>query len=165
MTNQLSSELVWKELGKEIFAVLGMVTAKGEARTIGVVYIVHNKKIYISTRKDAWKARHIRTNPCVSMTVPIAKHIPLMPWIKIPAATISFSGRACVLQPDEVGNYVLHSLFRGLETDREMLDTTAVIAIEPEGEFVTYGIGIPMIEMRDPVKARGRAPVAVPPGV
>jgi len=29
----------------------------------------------------------------------------------------------------------------------------------PEGEFVTYGIGVRLIEMRDPNKARGRAPV------
>ena len=45
MPQQLPSELVWKEMEKELFAVLGMVTAKGEARTVGIVYIVHDKKI------------------------------------------------------------------------------------------------------------------------
>ena len=34
----ITSEQVWTELKKEIFAVLGMVTAKGQARTVGVVY-------------------------------------------------------------------------------------------------------------------------------
>ena len=159
MANQLPGELIWTELEKELFAVLGVVTAKGEARTIGVVYIVDDRKIYITTRKDAWKARHIRGNPHVSITVPIPKRIPFMPWIKIPAATISFSGIARILNPKDVSEKVLNSLFRGLETDNEILDSASVITIEPVGEFITYGVGIPLIAMRDPEKARGRAPV------
>jgi hypothetical protein len=44
---QLSSELVWQNLKQELFAILGMVTDRGEARTVGVVYTVHNQKLYI----------------------------------------------------------------------------------------------------------------------
>ncbi|NTU66061.1 MAG: pyridoxamine 5'-phosphate oxidase family protein, partial [Chloroflexi bacterium] len=97
MTLQLTGAQVWQELGQEIFAVLGMVSASGEARTAGVVYIVHDRKLYIATKKTAWKARHIQNNPHVSITVPIARHVPFMPWIRIPAATITFSGTARVL--------------------------------------------------------------------
>jgi nitroimidazol reductase NimA-like FMN-containing flavoprotein (pyridoxamine 5'-phosphate oxidase superfamily) len=79
MSLELTSEQVWKELEKEIFAVLGMVTAKGEARPVGVVYIVHNRKLYISTGNKSWKARHVGGNPHVSITVPIAKRVPIMP--------------------------------------------------------------------------------------
>jgi hypothetical protein len=43
-----------------LFAVLGMVTAEGEARTDGVVYAVHDHKLYIATGLDIWKAHHIR---------------------------------------------------------------------------------------------------------
>lgn len=160
MALQLTSEQVWNELKKELFAVLGMVTPKGEARTIGIVYIVHDHKIYISTRKDSWKARHIQRNPRVSITVPIAKSIPFLPWIKIPAATITFSGKAKVFEAENVEGDILHALFRGIESDSEMLATTFVLEIEPEGEFVTYGIGLPMMQMRFPEKARGRAPIA-----
>jgi len=159
MTLQLSSELVWKELGKELFAVLGMVTAKGEARTVGVVYAVRDHKLYITTGKDTWKARHILQNPHVSMTVTIPKRIPFLPWIKIPAATITFSGVAAVLEPEHVGKEVLNSLFRGLEMDSEMRATMCVIEVQPAGNFITYGVGIPLMTMRDPEKARGRAPV------
>jgi len=162
MANQIPSELVWKELGKEIFAVLGMVTAKGEARTVGVVYVVHEHKLYISSKKDAWKVRHISVNPTVSLTVPIAKRIPFMPWIKIPAATISFSGIANVLKPEEVASEALKALFRGLEIDSEVIESSAVIVVEPMGEFVTYGVGIPLMAMRYPEQARGRAPVTPP---
>ena len=84
MTQPLTTTQVWNELGKELFAVLGMVTAKGEARTVGIVYTAQDRKIYIATGNDSWKARHTQNNPNVSLTVPIAKRIPFLPWIKIP---------------------------------------------------------------------------------
>jgi hypothetical protein len=160
MTLQLTSEQVWNELKKELFAVLGMVNPKGEARTVGIVYIVHDHKLYISTEKEAWKTRHVQSNPHVSITVPIAKRIPIMPWIKIPAATITFSGMAKVLDARNVQGDILHALFHGLETNQAMLAATVIFEIEPLGEFVTYGIGIPLMQMREREKARGRAPVA-----
>jgi hypothetical protein len=159
MTQQLTSEQVWTELKKELFAVLGMVTAKGEARTAGIVYIVHDNKIYISTRTEEWKTRHIQSNPNVSITVPIAKRIPFMPWMKIPQATITFSGTTKVFEAKNVAGDILHALLHGHESNAEELATLSVLEIEPKGEFVTYGIGIPLIKMSDPKLARGRAPV------
>ena len=160
MALQLTAEQVWNELNKELFAVLGMVNSKGEARTVGIVYIMHHHKLYISTEKEAWKIRHIQANPHVSITVPIAKRIPILPWIKIPQATITFSGTAKVLDAKNVQGDILHALFHGLESNQEMLATTAILEIEPLGEFVTYGIGVPLIQMRQREKARERAPVA-----
>ena len=160
MSQTLSSEQVWKELEKELFAVIGMVTSKNEARTIGVVYIVHDYKIYILTGEDTWKARHIGNNKNVSMTIPIAKRIPIMPWIKIPAATITFSGVAKVHTAKEISKEILHALMRGQEEEVEKLGNLCVIEVQPVGEFITYGVGVPMMTMRTPEKARGRAPVA-----
>jgi len=157
---ELSSQQVWKELNKELFAVLGMVTPKGEARTIGIVYTTHAQKLYIATAKDSWKARHTRQNPHVSLTVPIAKRIPFLPMIKIPAATITCSGTAKVLEPDKVEKEILFALLRGLSENQERLAGMCIIEIEPVGEFITYGVGISLMEMRDTIKARGRAPVA-----
>lgn len=160
MTIQLTSEQVWRAVEKELFAVIGMVTARNESRTVGVVYVVRNRKLYIGTDKDAWKTRHIAANPRVSMTIPIAKRIPFMPWMKIPAATITFSGAARVLPPQETPAEILQALFRGLATDEEMLAGSALIEVTPEKEFVTYGVGIPLLQMRHSEKARGRVPVA-----
>ena len=160
MTQQLTCEQVWNELEKEIFAVLGMVTASGEARTVGIVYTVHYRKIFIATEKNSWKARHTQNNPHVSLTVPIAKRIPFLPWIKIPAATITFSGNAEVLAPQDVSEDVLYSLLRGLVEDQDRLVSMCIIAVEPIGDFVTYGVGMPMMQMRDTEKARNRVPVA-----
>ena len=157
---EITSKQVWTEIKNEIFAVLGMVTSRGQARTVGIVYTAQDQKIYIATGKDSWKARHTRNNPNVSITVPIAKRIPLLPWIKIPAATITLSGKATVLEPEKVGKDVLSALLRGLAEDMERLATMCVIEIEPVGDFITYGLGVRMMEMRDTNKARGRAPVS-----
>ena len=79
-----------------------MVTAHQESRTAGVMYTVRDRKLYFSTHTSAWKTRHITANPHVSATIPIAKRIPVMPWIKIPAATITISGTARVFPASEV---------------------------------------------------------------
>ena len=153
----LTTDQVWAEIEKNLFGVLGMVTAKNEARTAGIVYIVQDRKLYISTLKDAWKTRHVAQNGHVSLTVTIAKHIALMPWIKIPAATITFSGTAKVLSPNDLDADVLKPLYRGLVNDADLLAKSAVIEVEPVGDFVTYGIGVSLMQMRDTDLARGRA--------
>ena len=160
MAIELSTKQIWQVIEEKLFAVLGLVTAGGEARTVGIVYVVHDRKIYIATGNNTWKARHIRVNPHVSMTVTVPKRILFLPWIKIPAATITFSGIGTVLNPKNVGVDVLSSLLHGLESDTEMLATMCVIEVQPVGDFITYGVGIPLMAMRHPEKARGRAPVS-----
>lgn len=156
---QLTTEQVWQEIEEELFAVIGMVTAKHEARTVGIVYVVRDRKLYIGTGKDTWKARHIAGNPHVSMTIPIAKRIPFLPWIKIPAATITFHGTARVLETAETPPDLLQAVFRQVADDEEMMADSCLIEVTPEKDFVTYGIGVSLMQMRHPEKARGRAPV------
>jgi hypothetical protein len=160
MTANLSSEQVWTEVEKQLFGILGFVTAKNEARTVGIVYAVRDHKLYIVTGKDTWKARYISRNPQVSMTVPIAKRIPLLPWIKIPAATITFSGVATVRDLHGVDAELLQQLLRGLQHDPEMMESSCIIEVEPVKDFVTYGVGVSLMTMRDTEMARGRVAVA-----
>jgi nitroimidazol reductase NimA-like FMN-containing flavoprotein (pyridoxamine 5'-phosphate oxidase superfamily) len=159
MTLNLTSEQVWQAIEKELFAVIGMVTAKNEARTVGVVYIVQNHKLYIGTDKNSWKARHIKDNPHVSMTIPIAKRIPFMPWIKIPMATVTLPATARVLPATEAPRALLKAVFQHMVDDEATMATSSLIEVIPEKEFVTYGVGIPLRQMRYPDKARGRASV------
>jgi len=44
MANPIDPTLVWTEITKNLFAVIGMVTTRGESRTSGIVYIVHKRK-------------------------------------------------------------------------------------------------------------------------
>lgn len=156
MSVQLSSNQVWEAVETNSFGVLGMVTRNGEARTVGIVYVVADRKLYIGAESTAWKTRHIAGNPHVSLTIAIAKRIPLLPWIKIPAATITFSGTAKVLKKGEVEAGVLEKLYR----HEEGRDGWCAIEVTPQKDFITYGVGIPLTQMRFPEKARGRAPIA-----
>ncbi len=159
MTVQLTADEVWQAIEKEVFAVLGMVTARGEARTVGIVYVVRDRKLYIGTDRDAWKVRHVSTNPHVSMTIPIAKRIPFLPWIKIPSATITFCGEARALSAEETPPETLQAVFRGMAEDDERVATSCLIEVTPVKEFITYGVSMSLMQMRDPKKARGRVPV------
>ena len=161
MPIELSADQVWQVIDKELFAVVGMVTSHGEARTAGVVYVVRDHKLYIVTGRETWKARHIACNPHVSVTIPIAKRVPIMPWMKIPAATITFAGTARVFPTQEAPPELLHALLHGADPNADTVADSCMIEVTPEKEFVTYGIGTPLMQMRFPEKARGRAPVGV----
>lgn len=161
MPRQLTSQQVWQAIEKELFAVVGMVTAGHEARTVGILYAVGDHKLYFITGSDTWKARHIAANPHVSVTIPIAKRVPIMPWMKIPAATITFAGTARLFPTPEAPPELLHALLHGADPNADTVADSCMIEVTPEKEFVTYGIGIPLMQMRYPEKARGRAPVGV----
>ncbi len=156
----ITTAQVWEVIDKHNFAVLGMVNPKNEARTVGIVYQVHDRKLYIASTKETWKVRHVEKNPHVSVTIPIHKSIPLMPWIKIPAATITFQGLAKALKPADVSEEIIKSLFRGLEVTPETTSPYTILEVAPVGTFLTYGVGVSLMTMRDPEKARGRVAVA-----
>jgi hypothetical protein len=159
MSQSLTTEQAWNALEKELFAVLGMVTSKNEARTAGIVYVVRDRKLYIATGAKTWKARHVGANPHVSLTVPIAKRIPFLPWIKIPAATVTFAGTARILPAATASPDLLRAAFRHKAEDRGMVAESCLIEVTPVGDFVTYGVGVPLMQMREPERARGRASV------
>jgi nitroimidazol reductase NimA-like FMN-containing flavoprotein (pyridoxamine 5'-phosphate oxidase superfamily) len=159
MSTQLTAAQVWQTIEKELFAVVGMVNAANEARTAGLVYVVRDRKLYVATGRDTWKARHMAANPHVSVTIPIAKRVPIMPWLKIPQATITFQGTAQVFPAAEASPELLRAIFQHKADDREMVAGSCLVEITPVGEFVTYGVGVRLMDMREPEKARGRAPV------
>ena len=160
MSTKITTGQVWKALEKEIFGVIGVVTAGGESRTTGIVYVVRSRKLFFCTDSNAWKTKHLRNNPNVSMTVPIAKRIPFLSWIKIPAATITFSGMARVLDLADVPGEIPGALLRGLEGSQELRQSCSIVEVTAKGDFMTYGVGVPLRKMRRPAEASGRAPVA-----
>ena len=44
--------------------------------------------------------------------------------------------------------------------DEAAMAASCVIEVIPQKDFITYGVGIPLMQMRFPEKARGRAAVA-----
>jgi hypothetical protein len=105
-----------------------------------------------------WKVRHIAANPNVSMTVTMPKRVPFLPFIKVPAATVTFKGEAQLLEVADIPPSLFARLPRGNERDSSVIANTAVIRVIPRGEFVTFGIGMPITQMRKHEEAHGRAP-------
>jgi len=153
--NELTSASIWGEIERANFAVLGMVSARHQARTVGIVYVVDDRRLYIGAGRDQWKIKHITQNSDVSMTIPISKRVPLMPWIKIPAATITFSGTAQILEKHQLNEALFAKLHRH---DTERSEWRA-IEVTPQRHFITYGVGVSLWAMRSPDRARARIPV------
>ena len=160
MPAPVTTASVWKALSQNSFAVLSWVTPGGEPRSAGIVYVVRDRKLCVGTGESTWKARHIRANPNVSVTATLSRKLPLLPFIPIPDATITFRGKARVLGREEVDPEMGRQLTQGMTNPELLLADLCVVEITPRGEFVTYGIDVSKMEMRDAVKAQGRAPVA-----
>lgn len=157
---ELTSAQVWREIARANFMVIGMVTARGEARTSGVMHRVDDGVVWFTTNEREWKARHITANPAVSVTVPLARRVWFVPWIKIPAATITFAGKATVVPAAELPPVVRDALVRGLElADEDERGALLGVGVRPVGDFVTYGVGVSTLAMRDTERARGRVRV------
>ena len=160
MAAPVTTESVWRALSKNTFAVLSWVTPKSASRSAGIIYLARDRKLMIGAESHSWKVRHIRENPNVSITATLKKRIPFMPWLPLPDATISFHGKARVVEPPDVDPALMRDLTRGMVDDPELRANSCVIEVIPEGEFVTYGIDVSTLAMRDPNAAQGRAPVS-----
>ena len=159
MPESITTDHVWAEVEAQRFAVLSYVTPKAEARSAGVVYIVRDRKLYMRASTESWKARHIHLNPHVALNVTIPKRIPFMPWISIPAATIAFHGAARVVATQDAESGVMQALSRAIPDHSGLKAQTSIIEVEPAGHFLTYGVGVSLLAMRDPETARARVPV------
>lgn len=156
--SHLTSDQVWHEIGKASFAVVGYVTPTGEPRSSGVVYKSLEQRLYMAVAPDSWKAKHIATSGRVSVVVPVRRGGVLSVLLPIPPATISFHATAIV---HPAGSIEIGSVSKELASllPAERRDQGCVIELIPEGEFLTYGLGVSLMEMRRPEIARARLPV------
>jgi len=95
-----TADEIWPYIEKWPFAVLGFVTPSGEPRAAGVMYTVRDRVLNVLTGSDTWKAKHIRANPNVVVTVTVQR-LPIT-IRQAPPAVITFPGRATVVPIDAV---------------------------------------------------------------
>jgi hypothetical protein len=152
---QLTSEQIWHELAKGTFAIVSYATPAGDPRSSGVIFKAIGRRLYVVTSPDSWKARHIAVSKRVAVTVPVRRGGILSLVAPIPPATISFHAAAIVHPEDSMD--IPEELAPLLPPERRT--ASCIIEIFPEGAFVTYGIGVSLMKMRNPVTARARVPV------
>jgi hypothetical protein len=77
----------------------------------------------------------------------------------IPPATITFRATATV---HPAGSLDVASVSKDLArlVPEERKESSVIIELVPEGRFLTYGIGVSLMDMRDPALARARVPVS-----
>jgi hypothetical protein len=155
---RLTSEQVWRALAKASFAVVSYVTPAGAPRSSGVVYATVGRRLYVAVAPDGWKARHIAMSGQVAVTVPVRRGGVLALLLPIPPATISFHATATVHPADSPERQELPKALAAL-VPPERRDASTIIEIAPEGHFVTYGVGVSLMQMRSPAAARARVPV------
>lgn len=146
---------VWRELARRSFAVVSYVTPTGRPRSSGVVYTAIDRRLYVAVAVDSWKARHIAADGEVSVTVPVPRGGLLASLFPIPPATITFPASA-VVHP--AGVLTVPGLAALVPAQRR--SECRVIEIVPHGHFVTYGIGVALLDMRVPARSRARVPVS-----
>jgi hypothetical protein len=153
----IGSEDVWRAIAKASFAVVSHVTPGGEPRSSGVVYAVAQRRLWFVVAADCWKARQIATGKEVVVTVPVRRGGLLSLAMPIPPATISFHATALVHSAGSLDVASLPKQLRRLMPDEGQ--GPSVIELRPEGRFVTYGIGVRLLDMRHPELSRARVPV------
>jgi Pyridoxamine 5'-phosphate oxidase len=155
---RLTSAQVWRELERASFAVISYTTPAGEPRSSGVLYVAEGQRLYVVVANDSWKARHIAVTGRVAVTVMVRRGGILSLLVPIPPATISFHGAATVRSAGavEIGS-LPGRMARLLPPERRASST--IVEIQPGGRFVTYGVGVSLLRMRDPAASRATVPV------
>jgi hypothetical protein len=153
----VSTDAVWRHVNRKTFAVISWVTPAGEPRSAGVVYRAEGRRVYVGIDADSWKDRHITASGRVSVTVLVRRGGLLSLFAQIPPATITFRG-AAVVHPEDALPTLPKVVEKLLPPGKEPR-AFRIIEIRPEGDFVTYGIGVALPTMLKPDEASGRAPV------
>jgi hypothetical protein len=151
----LTPEHVWHELDKATFAVVSHVTPAGEPRSSGVLIKAIEGRLFFVTATDSWKAKHIAETGRASATVLVRRGGLLSLLFPIPPATICLHGAA---QVHDAGTFPIPDGLAPLLPEERRRDC-AIVEIVPEGRFLTYGIGVPLMKMRDTSRSRAHVPV------
>lgn len=152
---RLTARDVWHAVSRASFAVLSHVTPAGAPRSSGIVYAVSGDRMLVAVAKDSWKARHIGTDGKVAVTVPIRRGGLMSLLLPIPPATVSFPAVATIHSGETLCR--IPGLAKLVPPERWA--SCVIVDIRPTGHYVTYGLGVPLLRMRDPARSRARIPV------
>jgi hypothetical protein len=153
----LTTERVWATLARSSFAVMSHVTASGEPRSSGVVFGTDGNRVLVVVAADSWKARTIKDGQVVAFTVPVRRGGLLSMLFPIPPAVVSFHARAHVGEPCMLDRTCLPPKFARLLPPTT--EPSCVLELTPVGNFMTYGVGVSLMKMRNPELSLARVPV------
>ena len=155
----LTTERVWNEIEKASFAIISYVTPAGKPRSSGVMCAAVSHRLYLVTATDSWKGRQISNGDEVAVTIPIRRGGLLSLVVPIPPATVSFHAKATVHPAGSVSiEKVPNKLASQLPKERR--SAGCLLELAPEGNFLTYGLGVSLQDMARPAAALAHVPVS-----
>ncbi|MFW9952044.1 MAG: hypothetical protein ACFFKA_18140, partial [Candidatus Thorarchaeota archaeon] len=109
--------------------------------------------IYFETGEKTLKARNIKVNNKISVTIPFRKNF-LHKLIPAPPAELHFKAVAEFISKDDEKAKKIMQKFIKYEEKAGIGDGSVWIKIVPSNFISTFGVGIKLLDMRKPEKAR-----------
>ena len=142
-----------KILKNNFWLVLSTVNDKNQPQSSTVIYQSDGHNIFVQTGVNTLKARNLRKNKQISVTIPFRKNL-LHKLIPAPPAEVHFKATAELLSFDaEEARRVFAKYLK--QIDQQSIPQESIwIKITPKSPIATYGVGVRLIQMRKPTKAR-----------
>lgn len=150
-----------KDLVKEVrriikknrWLVLSTVDEEGQPHSSVVMYQSDGYDIYFETGEDTLKAKNVRNNHKISVTIPFRKNF-LHKIIPAPPAELHFKAIAELISRDnEKARKIMVKVLK-YEEKFGIEDGIVWIKIIPSNIISTFGVGVKLWDMRKPEKAR-----------
>ncbi|MFW9877287.1 MAG: pyridoxamine 5'-phosphate oxidase family protein [Candidatus Thorarchaeota archaeon] len=138
---------------KNMWLVISTVDKELQPHSSVVMYQSDGYNIYFETGENTLKAKNIRVNNKISVTIPFRKNF-LHKIIPAPPAEIHFKAIAEFTSKDNdtakkvMEKVLIYNEKAGIE------DGTVWIKIIPSNIIATFGVGVKLLDMRKPEKAR-----------
>ncbi len=133
--------------------ILSTISKRGTPQSSLVVYASDGYKIYILTGRGTYKAKNIVAYPRVSITIPFYKNIIHRMIGVAPPAAISFKADAEVLDFDNKEASDLYQRLLSFRLPDDVSDTGVWLRLTPGNIATCHGVGVGLLDMRDPDKA------------
>ncbi len=142
-----------KIMKKNMWLVLSTSNENGNPQSSVIVYESDGHNIYFTTGKNTLKARNMRKNNNVSITIPFRMNL-LHKLIPAPPAELHFKAKAQFLERDSEEVQTMLARILKYEEKSGVKSETVYLKITPEKKIATYGVGIKLLHLRFPEKAR-----------
>jgi hypothetical protein len=151
MTEERQRKIIRRELRKRSFCVLATASAANRPLAVGVLYAAVDRTLYIATLGGSVKARNVRENPRVALSIPV-RRVPFAPPF-----SIQFQGTAELRAPDdpELARLLAAGALERITSHGELDPPDACfIRVTPGPRVATYGLGVSLRAIiRDPIGA------------
>ena len=144
---------VRKIMKKNMWLVLSTANEKGNPQSSVIVYSSDGNALYFTTGINTLKAKNMQKNPNVSVTIPFRMNL-LHKLIPAPPGELHFKAKAEFLEREDEEVQTMLARIIKYEEKVEIPQETVYVKLVPTSKIATYGVGIKLINLRFPEKAR-----------